>query len=384
MKRCLALTLILVCFAVPATAELALSLIDNDYYDVPFSTGYLGMDVDRGTLNAYYRDAFRVKDTSYTRNNYTNASIGNLLKIFATQHWDAFKQGPYHRGNYAWYFSNDFSTARVDAAVTDAIKASQLVIPDHGYVKEVEEGMFVTFDFAHFETTQDAKWYPSFFGYRLTFEIDVTGKDAITLTPWNEARFSAWQKKSTNGFWYDETSDKALVINNPVPGTEYQFVHRTSGDGYNYTWPGFIYKLVRKADLLPAVTSPAEDQTVTLKEDEEITLSITAENADAYQWEMLDGEDWVPIEAADGTTLDYGLAALEIDGLQLRCVARNEYGETVSPVFTLDVVTPQQDAPEQDAPAVPQTGDGAPLALYAGAMVLIACALIILRRKATR
>ena len=120
------------------------------------------------------------------------------------------------------------------------------------------------------------------------------------------------------------------------------------------------------------------------KEDEEITLSITAENADAYQWEMLDGEDWVPIEAADGTTLDYGLAALEIDGLQLRCVARNEYGETVSPIFTLDVVTPQQDAPGQDAPAVPQTGDGTPLALYAGAMVLIACVLVILRRRAAR
>ena len=378
MKRCLALTLILVCFAVPAMAELAISLIDNDYYDVPFSTGYLGMDVDRGTLNAYYRDAFRVKDTSYTRNNYTNASIGNLLKIFATQHWDAFKQGPYHRGNYAWYFSNDFSTARVDAAVTDAIKASQLVIPDHGYVKEVEEGVFVTFDFAHFETTQDATWYPSFFGYKLAFAIDVAYKDAVTLTPWNADRFTAWQRL-VNGAWVDVSTEAELTVSNPQPGDKYRFVNRTSftkdGQTLQDTFEGFEYTFIFAQP--PVIVSPAKDQTVTVQEKTgEISLTVEATGATEYVWYALMDGEWLKVtDASEDPKFEAsGFTVARHDGLKLRCVARNDYGETVSPVFTLKVVPA----------AVPQTGDGAPLALYAGAMLLASAAILLLRRKAAR
>ncbi|MBR6571174.1 MAG: LPXTG cell wall anchor domain-containing protein [Clostridia bacterium] len=385
MKRFLALLLVLLCFAVPALAETALSYIHDNCRDVPFSNGYLGMDVDYGTENAFFYDEFTVLDTSHTLSNRNHTSIGNLQKIFATQYWDEFKQDYIKRSHYSWHFSDDFTGWRIDPAVVAAVKASDLVIPDHGYRKLVEEGMYVTFDFAHFETTYQDDDHPSFFGYKLFFEIDVKDRDSITLTPWNTYRFSAWQKL-INGNWETVSSDKELTISNPVHGERYRFVfdwsHTANGETVTETFEGFEYKLVVMAP--PVITSPTAEQTVTVQEKiGKVDLTIDAKNADEYEWQaLLDGQ-WISLDDPSSTP-NLGMANFDAamhDGLKLRCVARNDFGEAVSPIFTLHVTTaPVPTVPT--VPPVPQTGDSAPLALYAAAMLLAAVTFITLRRKA--
>lgn len=379
MKRLLALTLMLLCFAVPALAETALSLSHNNTFDVPFTNGYLGLDVDYGTEEAFFHDLFTVYDTSYTvKNDEAATPIGNLLKLLATQQWDAFKEDNVRRTYYAWHLSDNLSNWRVDPAVINAITASDLVIPDHGYVKEVEEGVFVTFDFAHFETTKDPAEHPSFFGYKLAFTIDAESRDSFTLTPWTASRFSAWQKL-TDGEWTDVTTDKELTVTNPQPGDKYRFVYRANlvvdGQPLEGTFEGFEYTFFLAEP--PVIVSPTKDQTVTVAEETgKLDLTIEATNATEYEWQVLVDGKWLTLTdpSADPKLGASGFVASVHDGLKLRCVARNDYGEAVSPIFTLKVIPA----------AVPQTGDGAPLALYAGAMVLIACVLVFLRRRAAR
>lgn len=384
MKKFLALLLVLLCFAVPALAETTLSLSHNYTFDVPFTNGYIGLDLDYGTEEAFFYDPFTVLDTTHSLKNDAAATpIGNLLKILATQQWDAFKEDNLRRTYYAWHFSNDMNNWRIDPEVCEAVKASDLIIPDHGYIKEVEEGVFVTFDFAHFETTKDPAKHPSFFGYKLDFAIDVKDRDSFTLTAWAQSRFSAWQKL-TDGEWTDVSADRTLTIDNPQPGDKYRFVYRTShetDDGIiGDTFEGFEYTFIL-ADP-PVIISPTKDQTVAVQEKTgELDLTIDAENADEYEWQVLVDGEWMMLTDPSSTPAlgASNFDAAMHDGLKLRCVARNAFGETASPIFTLKVL-PTSDGGE--GPSVPATGDGTPLMLYAAAMLLASAAFIFLRRKA--
>ncbi|MBQ4579891.1 MAG: hypothetical protein IJA83_04460 [Clostridia bacterium] len=128
--------------------------------------------------------------------------------------------------------------------------------------------------------------------------------------------------------------------------------------------------------VLPTVIVPAEDQLVTVYEGETADMSVTAINADAYQWYINrnDGMGWRPIIGANTPAYTTSVTTLNDDGCLYLCRVSNADGAVNSPVFTLDVL------PALD---VPPTGDNAPVMLWAS-LLLMSAALMIMAGKKRR
>ena len=105
-------------------------------------------------------------------------------------------------------------------------------------------------------------------------------------------------------------------------------------------------------------------------------MSVTAINADAYQWYINrnDGMGWRPIIGANTPAYTTSVTTLNDDGYLYICRVSNADGAVNSPVFTLDVL------PALD---VPPTGDNAPVMLWAS-LLLMSAALMIMTGKKRR
>ena len=107
----------------------------------------------------------------------------------------------------------------------------------------------------------------------------------------------------------------------------------------------------------PVINSPAAAQTVTVYEEETGTLTIDAADAAVYQWYINrnDGLGYVTIDGATRSSYTTSAVTLENDGFTYYCIASNAYGETRSPIFTLEVL---------EKIDLPQTGDDSHIHLW--------------------
>ena len=160
-----------------------------------------------------------------------------------------------------------------------------------------------------------------------------------------------------------------------VPGT----IHWVDGDdtpveeGKEYAWvfipedPNYApvngTVVIYPAGEAPVITAPTAAQTVTVVEGETGTMTVTATEAEKYQWyiDRNDGKGYVAMDGATAATYTTSKVNTDNDGFTYYCQVSNAYGESKSPVFTLKVKA------EVD---VPQTGDEAQLGLWLALMVL--------------
>jgi len=80
-----------------------------------------------------------------------------------------------------------------------------------------------------------------------------------------------------------------------------------------------------------------------------VTFSVGASNATIYQWQKLEGGQWVDIPGAQGASLVLGQVTLTQSGTQYRVVVANDAGSVASSGFTLTVEAPMV-APTLDTP----------------------------------
>lgn len=128
----------------------------------------------------------------------------------------------------------------------------------------------------------------------------------------------------------------------------------------------------------PVIIIPTTDQNVSASVGNTVTMHITANYAQSYQWYVDTGSGFNAIPGATGAAYTTSQVALGNNGYRYYCVARNAYGTAVSPVFTLNVL---------EYMGIPATGDSPQAGLWIGfAMVsfagLAACA-ALWRRKRT-
>ena len=128
----------------------------------------------------------------------------------------------------------------------------------------------------------------------------------------------------------------------------------------------------------PVIIIPTTDQNVSASVGNTVTMRITANYAQSYQWYVDTGSGFNAIPGATGAAYTTSQVALGNNGYRYYCVARNAYGTAVSPVFTLNVL---------EYMGIPATGDSPQAGLWIGfAMVsfagLAACA-ALWRRKRT-
>ena len=160
-----------------------------------------------------------------------------------------------------------------------------------------------------------------------------------------------------------------------VPGT----IHWVDGDdtpveeGKEYAWvfipadPNYApvngTVVIYPAGEAPVITAPAAAQTVTVVEGETGTMTVTATDAEKYQWYINrnDGKGYVAIDGAAAASYTTSAVKPENNGFTYWCEVSNAYGESKSPVFTLKV---------QEEVDVPQTGDEAQLGLWLALMAL--------------
>ena len=120
----------------------------------------------------------------------------------------------------------------------------------------------------------------------------------------------------------------------------------------------------------PVIIIPTTDQNVSASVGNTVTMRITANYAQSYQWYVDTGSGFKAIPGATGAAYTTSQVALGNNGYRYYCVARNAYGTAVSPVFTLNVL---------EYMGIPATGDSPQAGLWIGfAMVsfagLAACA----------
>lgn len=128
--------------------------------------------------------------------------------------------------------------------------------------------------------------------------------------------------------------------------------------------------------VLPSITSPTGPMEITVPEGDKGSMSITAMNADSFQWYINrnDGAGYVAIEGATSAAYTTSEVKKANDGYTYYCVATNADGSATSPVFTLKVLT-QEPAP------VPVTGDSSPIGMWMLMMCAAAAVMFVLLKR---
>lgn len=187
--------------------------------------------------------------------------------------------------------------------------------------------------------------------------------DTISGTPTTAGTFT-FTVKATNNSLDADTKELSIVIQaasvgpNPDPNP-----NPNPNPNYNQR---------------PVIIIPTTDQNVSASVGNTVTMRITANYAQSYQWYVDTGSGFNAIPGATGAAYTTSQVALGNNGYRYYCVARNAYGTAVSPVFTLNVL---------EYMGIPATGDSPQAGLWIGfAMVsfagLAACA-ALWRRKRT-
>lgn len=173
--------------------------------------------------------------------------------------------------------------------------------------------------------------------------------DTISGTPTTAGTFT-FTVKATNNSLDADTKELSIVIQaasvgpNPDPNP-----NPNPNPNYNQR---------------PVIIIPTTDQNVSASVGNTVTMRITANYAQSYQWYVDTGSGFKAIPGATGAAYTTSQVALGNNGYRYYCVARNAYGTAVSPVFTLNVL---------EYMGIPATGDSPQAGLWIGfAMVSFA------------
>lgn len=89
----------------------------------------------------------------------------------------------------------------------------------------------------------------------------------------------------------------------------------------------------------PTIEWPTEPQTVPVRRGQKAALNVVSPDATGYYWfiDRNDGNGFVTIEGANGSTYISSEVSTVCDGYRYYCCAYNDNGGTLSVFFTLDV-----------------------------------------------
>ena len=170
----------------------------------------------------------------------------------------------------------------------------------------------------------------------------------------------------TGGGTYNEGSTVTLIA---TPGDQYAFLKWVEGGTDVSKDATYTFNATANRDLTAVFTpkvvivSPTEDQVVTVKEGETAAFSITAENAEGYEWfvDKNDGSGFVEISGADQASYITPPVTKDNNGWQYYCKPINDADtNTTSPTFTLQVNggTGGGNQGTGNAPTVSASGNG--------------------------
>ncbi|HVT89053.1 MAG TPA: NPCBM/NEW2 domain-containing protein [Tepidisphaeraceae bacterium] len=201
------------------------------------------------------------------------------------------------------------------------------------------------FGWATTEGNFDPQAYPDFTNPLYVYPHVPTGGAITGGAFYNPADPSFGSQYVGDYFFCDFVSGwiKALDFSGPAPQAV-DFATGISGPQFTTVGPdgslyyleyntGSVWRVQLAEGLLPAISNPPEDKTVSL--DEPATFNVTASGPDiTYQWQR-DDQD---IDGATDPAYTLVSPAIEDDGAQFRCVITNQYGTITSDPATLTVL----------------------------------------------
>ena len=120
------------------------------------------------------------------------------------------------------------------------------------------------------------------------------------------------------------------------------------------------------------ITFPEGETTLQVYEGQAAEMTITAENATAYQWYVNTGNGWNKIASATEAKFTLPQTVLSQNGYRYACVASKGVNREWSPNYVLEVLK---------APDVPETGDSASLTLWRGLMAASLLTCVVMNKK---
>ncbi len=127
-----------------------------------------------------------------------------------------------------------------------------------------------------------------------------------------------------------------------------QLTATVSRDGYQYrckitNGDGTVYSKAATLDVVAPPSFTQQPQSVTAKAGTTVYFTVTAKNADSYQWQYSsnNGKSWASSPAAGNKTARLTIPATSgRNGYRYRCVISNEIGSAESKAATLTVLSP--------------------------------------------
>lgn len=139
---------------------------ENGHFNISFDDGYNGYCINYGKNEANNEDEFIVQNTTSAINNKNGESVGHYLKTFFVEFHDIAVKNKIDTQKIIWSFTDDFKFN--DTLIQQIKDASlDLIIPDHGAIKKINNTTEALFDFEVLSSTKLN--HQNFFAYKITY-----------------------------------------------------------------------------------------------------------------------------------------------------------------------------------------------------------------------
>lgn len=139
---------------------------ENGHFNISFDDGYNGYCINYGKNEANNEDEFIVQNTTSAINNKNGESVGHYLKTFFVEFHDIAVKNKIDTQKIIWSFTDDFKFN--DTLIQQIKDASlDLIIPDHGAIKKINNTTEAVFDFEVLSSTKLN--HQNFFAYKITY-----------------------------------------------------------------------------------------------------------------------------------------------------------------------------------------------------------------------